>query len=344
MLNNFFGWRVKAVVAVSMLGVGAAAMSAQAPYKVVDHWLVGGTGGWDYMHVDSAAHLLYLSHGARVDVVDTTTGKVVGAITDLQRTHGIVLDDAGKYGYVSDSGLNAVVVFDRSSFKTVKTIAAGTGPDGMVFDPATKTVWAFNGRSKNVTVIDAATNEVVATIDVPGKPEFPVADGKGSVYDNIESENEIVRLDAKTKTLTATWKLTGCESPSGLAIDREHMKLFAVCDGKKMAVVDAQTGKQLATPEIGEGPDAANFSPKYGLAFSSNGTGTLSVVDAKTYKTIEELPTERGARTMTYDEATDRAYLVTAKFGPVPEATAAVPHPRPTALPDSFEVIVVGRK
>ena len=333
-----------ALVSVLTICFSVAAASAQAPFKVLDHWLVGGTGGWDYMHVDSAAHLLYLSHGARVDVVDTKTGKVVGAITDLQRTHGIVLDELGKYGYVSDSGLNAVVVFDRSSFKTVKTIAAGTGPDGMVFDPATKTVWAFNGRSKNVTVIDTATNEVVATIEVPGKPEFPVADGKGSVYDNIESENEIVRLDANTKKLTATWKLIECDSPSGLAIDREHMRLFAVCDGKKMAVVDARTGKQLASQEIGEGPDAANFSPKYGLAFSSNGAGTLSVIDAKTYKTVEELPTERGARTMTYDEATDRVYLVTAKFGPVPEPTEAVPHPRPTALPDSFEVIVVGRK
>jgi YVTN family beta-propeller protein len=296
------------------------------------------------MHVDSDAHLLYLSHGAQVDVVDTLAGKVVGTITGLQRTHGIVLDEVGKYGYVSDSGWNAVVVFDRTTFKMVKTIPAGTGPDGMVFDPVTKTVWAFNGRSKNVTVIDTATNEVVATIDVPGKPEFPVSDGQGSVYDNIESENEIVRLNVHTKKVTAVWKLKDCESPSGLAIDRAHLKLFAVCDGKKMAVVDAQSGKQLASPAIGDGPDAANFSEKYQLAFSSNGAGTLSVIDAATYKTIEELPTERGARTMTYDEATDRAYLVTAKFGPVPEPTAAVPHPRPTALPDSFEVIVVGRK
>jgi YVTN family beta-propeller protein len=343
MLNSSLRFSIKALVVLQVCVFGMVA-AAQQPYQVVDHWAVGGAGGWDYLFADTSAHLLYLSHGPRVDVVDTTTGKVVGAITGLQRTHGIVVDDAGKFGYVSDSGTNAVVVFDRSTFKVVKTVAAGTGTDGMVFDPATKTVWAFNGRSKNVTVIDTATNEVVATIDVPGKPEFPVADGLGSVYDNIESENEIVRFDARAKKITATWKLTDCESPSGLAIDKEHRKLFAVCDGKKMAVVDADSGKQLASPGIGDGPDAAGFSAKYQLAFSSNGAGMLSVIDTKTYKTVEELATAKGARTMSYDEKMDRVYLVTAKFGAAPEATAAVPHPRPTAVDGSFEVVVVGRK
>jgi YVTN family beta-propeller protein len=238
-----------------------------------------------------------------------------------------------------------VVVFDRHSFQTLATIAAGSNPDAIVFEPSTKTVWAFNGRSKNVTVIDTATNQVVATLEVPGKPEFAVADGRGSVYDNIETANEIVRFDARTKKLTATWKLEECDSPSGLAMDREHRKLYAVCDGKKMAVVDADSGKQVASPEIGSGPDAASFSEKRQLAFSSNGEGTLTVVDAAHgYKSVETLPTARGARTMTYDGATDRAYLVTAQFGPAAAATEQAPRPRPAVLPDTFEVIVVGRK
>ena len=263
----------------------------------------------------------------------------------MKGTHGIALDGDGKYGYISDGGSNDVVVFDRHSFQTVTTIPAGTNPDGIVFDPSTKSVWAFNGRSKNVTVIDASRNQVIATIDVPGKPEFPVADGRGFVFDNIETANEIVRLDARSKAITATWKLTDCDSPSGLAIDREHRKLFAVCDGNKMAVVDADSGKQLASPAIGGGPDAANFSAKHQLAFSSNGEGTLTVVDAgHGYEAIENLPTERGARTMTYDDLTDRAYLVTAKFGPAPAATEQMPRPRPAILPDSFELLVVGRK
>lgn len=342
------GWLVSSLTysmaALALCGVSVPCADAQQPYKVLDHWTIGGTGGWDYLLADPASHLLYVTHGPRVEVIDSVTGKPVAAITGLKGTHGIALDSDGKYGYISDGGANAVVVFDCRDFKTVASIPAGTNPDGIVFEPTTKTVWAFNGRSKSVTVIDTATRTVVATIDVPGKPEFPGADGRGSVYDNIETENEIVKFDAGSKKLIATWKLNDCDSPSGLAIDRDHHKLFAVCDGKKMAVVDSESGKQLASPAIGDGPDAANFSVKHQLAFSSNGAGTLSVVDAANgYKTIEELPTARGARTMTYDDLTDRAYLVTAKFGPAPTATEQMPHPRPTILPDSFEIIVVGR-
>jgi len=340
-VSNF---RFSALAAVVMVGMGVSGVCAQQPYKVLDHWKIGGTGGWDYLLDDPAAHLLYVTHGPRVEVIDTDTGKVVGAITGLKGTHGVALDGEGKFGYVSDGGSNAVVVFDRKTFKIVATVAAGTNPDGIVFDPATKTVWVFNGRSSNVTVIDAATNQVAATIALPGKPEFPVADGKGSVYDNIESTNEIVRFDAKSKTLTATWKLPDCESPSGLAMDREHRRLFAVCDGKKMAVVDADTGKQIATPAVGDGPDAAGFSEKHQLAFSSNGEGTLTVVDAgHGFKVLEDLPTQKGGRTMAYDPAADRVYVVTALTGPKPAPTTEVPRPRAPIVPDSFTVIVIGR-
>ena len=319
--------------------------AAQQPYKVVDRWKLGGTGGWDYLLADSAAHLLYITHGPRVEVIDSNTGKAVAAIIGMKGTHGIALDDLGRYGYISDGGSNAVLVFDRHTFRTVTTIAAGTNPDGIVFDPSSRTVWAFNGRSHSATVIDASTNEVVATLNLPGKPEFPVADAQGSIYDNIESENEIVRIGAHTKQIIATWKLTSCDSPSGLAMDRAHRRLFAVCDNKKMAVLDADTGKQLASPDIGNGPDAAAFDAKRQLAFSSNGEGTLTVVDvAHGYLPIETLPTERGARTMAYDDQKDRLFLVTAQFGPLPDPTALVPHQRPSALPDTFEVLVVGRK
>jgi YVTN family beta-propeller protein len=328
---------------VATLLVSAAC--AQQPYKVVDHWKIGGTGGWDYLLADPGAHLLYVTHGPRVEVLDTTTGKNVGAITGLKGTHGVALNPDGKFGYISDGGGNNVVVFDRKTFATVATVAAGTNPDGIAFEPVTKTVWAFNGRSKNVTVIDTTTNAVVATIEVPGKPEFPQADGKGHVFANIEDKNSIVAFDAKAKKLTDTWALTGCESPSGLAIDRAHDRVFAVCDGKKMAIVDTKSGKQLATADIGDGPDAAGFDAKDRLAFSSNGSGSLSVVDtAHGFKTIQTLTTLTGARTMAYDEATDRVYVVTAEFGPQPEPTTANPRPRPAVLPDSFGVTVIGRK
>jgi len=275
-------------------------------------------------------------------VLDTTTGKAVGAITGLKGTHGVALDDSGKFGYISDGGANAVVVFDRGSLEKVASIAAGTNPDGIVFDPFTKTVWAFNGRSKDVTVIDAASRKVIATVALPGKPEFPTSDGKGNIFDNIEDKNEIVRLSAKDPKITATWPLAGCESPSGMAIDVAGNRLFSVCDGKKMAVVDSNTGNVLATPAIGDGPDAAGYDSKMKLAFSSNGDGTLTIVDASgsSYKVLQSLTTEPRARTMALDAATGKVYLVTAKFGPAPAATAENPRPRPSVLPNSFTVLV----
>jgi len=320
------------------------AAQGQKPYTVQDKWKVGGEGGWDYLTADADAHRLYVTHGGRVEVLDATTGKPIGAITGLKGTHGVALDDAGKYGYISDGGANAVVVFDRASLQTVASIPAGVNPDGIAFEPVTKTVWAFNGRSKDVTVIDTATQKVIATVPLPGKPEFPAADGKGFVFDNIEDKNEIVRLDAKDPKITATWPVSPCESPSGLAIDRVGRRLFAVCDEKKMAVVDADTGKVIATPVIGSGPDAAGYDSNTKLAFSSNGEGTVTVVDASnsSYKVLQTLATQQGARTMALDPATGKVYVVTAQFGPRPAATESNPRPRPAVVPDSFTVIVAG--
>jgi len=320
----------------------SSSTGSEGPYKVVDQWKLADAGGWDYLLADSAAHRVYITRGDHVDVVDTTNGKLIGTIAGLHGTHGVALDSDGKLGYVSDGGGNAVVVFDRSSLTTVATIPAGTNPDAIIFEPTTKSVWAFNGRSKDITVIDAASQKVVATIPVPGKPEFAVADGKGKIYNNIEDKSLVLKIDAHDKKITATWP-AGCESPSGLAMDIDGNRLFPVCDGNKMSVIDAASGRILATPAIGDGPDAAGWSAKHKLAFASSGDGILSVVDGTTYKTIQSLPTKRGARTMAYDASTDRVYLVTADFGPRPAATAENPRPRPPIVPGSFTVIVVGR-
>ena len=319
---------------------------AQRPYSVQARWTIGGEGGWDYLTADANARRLYVTHGPRLEVLDLNSGKVVGSITGLKGLHGIALDDTGKYGYLSDGAANAVVVFDRASLQTMATIPAGTNPDGIAYEPVTKTVWAFNGRSHDVSVIDTAQRKVIATIALPGKPEFPAADGRGAVFVNIEDKNEIVRLDVAAKKITATWPLNGCDSPSGLAMDTTGRRLFSVCDGKKMAVTDANTGKTLATPTIGDSPDAAGYDAKHKLAFSSNGDGTLTVVDASvaTYPVLQNLTTQRGARTMAFDSATGRVYLVTAEFGPRPAATAETPRPRPAVVPDSFTVLVVGRE
>jgi YVTN family beta-propeller protein len=327
-----------------LLVLFVSALPAAAQYRVLDHWKLTDAGWWDYLLADSPAHRIYITRGDHVDVVDTTTGKLTGTISGLHGTHGVALDTAGKLGYISDGGGNAVVVFDRSTLATVATIAVGTNPDCIIYEPATQTVWAFNGRSKDISVIDAATQKVVATIPVPGKPEFAVADGKGTVFNNIEDKNEVIRIDARAHKITAEWP-SGCDSPSGLAFDAAGNRLFPVCDGKKMSVIDANSGKVLANPAIGDGPDAAGWSADHKLAFASCGEGVLSVIDAGSadYKTAQTLPTQRGARTMAYDAGADRIYLVTAEFGPRPEPTPENPRPRPAMVPGSFTVLVVGR-
>ena len=333
---------VSSALAFALFSVPAR---AQGPYHVSAQWRIGGDTWWDYLAFDSANKLLYVTHGDHVVAIDPSSGKVVSDITGLKGTHGVAFDTSGKFGYISDGGANEVVVFDRKTRAILTRVPAGTNPDGIVFEPVTQTVWAFNGRSKNATVIDDATHKVVATVPLPGKPEFPVADGKGSVYDNIEDLSQIAHIDAKTHTVLASWPIAPCEGPSGLAIDKQHDRLFAVCDGK-MAVVDSNTGKVVATPTIGDGPDAARFDPRHQLAFSSNGEGTLSVVhedSPDSYSVIQTLPTKRGARTLALDESTGTIYLSTADFGPRPAATAASPHPRPALVPGSFVILVVSR-
>jgi DNA-binding beta-propeller fold protein YncE len=333
---------VRCTCALALTVFGALAASAQKPFHVEDRWLIGGEGGWDYLTADPTTHRLYIAHTTKVDVVDTNTGKVIGAVTGLTRCHGVVIAPDGKTGFVSDGGANQVIAFDPKTFVTLAKIPAGTNPDGIAYEPVTNTVWAFNGRSKDATIIDASQKKAIGTIALPGKPEFPQTDGKGTIFVNIEDKNVIVRLDAKTRMATATWPLAGCDSPSGMAIDTAGSRLFSVCDGNKMAVTDAKTGRSLATPSIGEGPDAAGYDARSKLAFSSNGDGTLTIIDAGKagYPLVQTVSTEKGARTMTYDTASGKVYLVTSKFA---AADPANPKARPAPIPGTFTILVVGR-
>jgi hypothetical protein len=325
--------------------VAGVAPAAGQNFKVTGTIQIGGSGGWDYLTADSTSRKLYVSHTGQVVVVDLDAGKVVGQITGLNRIHGIaVADDLGK-GFISDGGSNEVAIFDLKDGTVQSKVKAGANPDGIVYDSASKSVFAFNGRSKDATAINGTDGSVRGTIALGGKPEFPVSDGRGSVYANIEDKNEIVRIDSKNLNVVAHWPLNGCDSPSGLAMDREHRRLFSVCDGKVMTVVDADSGKVVATPAIGEGPDAAAFDPGLGLAFSSNGqSGTLTVVKESSpnqFSVVQTVETAPGARTMALDEKTHKIYLATATFGSPPAPTADNPHPRRSIQPNSFKLIVV---
>jgi YVTN family beta-propeller protein len=268
----------------------------------------------------------------------------VATFTDLKNAHGVALDTAGNFGYISDGLSNDVVVFDRHTYRPITTVATGTNPDGILFEPVTHTVWVFNGKSSDATVIDAATNKVVATIPLPGKPEFALTDGQGSVYDNLEDKSSIARLDVHTRKVTAVWPLAGCDAPTGMAMDKQKRRLFSVCDNNKMAAVNADTGAVLGLAPIGDSPDAARYSQRNQLAFSSNGGGNLTVVDAaKGYKVVQNLETPKGAATLAYDEATDRIFLSVSDYEPAPASTTKVRHPAAPMVPDSFHVVIVGR-
>ncbi|MGH9343523.1 MAG: YncE family protein [Terriglobia bacterium] len=338
------GWWQGVVAAVALLGLAAApAAQAQKPYDVAARWKVGGVGWWDYMSIDPVSHDLYITRGNHVMVLNSTTGHMIADIAGLKGTHGVVFAKDGVTGFISDGGADDVAYFNRKTNEIKGTVPAGKDPDGITYDPYTNSVWAFNGRSDTATVIDARTKKVLATVALPGKPEFPVSDGKGNIYDNIESKSEIVRINAKSHRITAVWPLAPCEHPSGLAMDAGHMRLFSVCHNGMMAVVNAENGKVVATPAIGMGPDAARFDVKGQYALSTNGgTGTLTVIHEDSpdhYSEIETAKTQKGARTMAMMPGGSRLYTVTVKFGQRPKPTAAHPHPYPTAAPNSFVVI-----
>jgi YVTN family beta-propeller protein len=320
---------------------------SEAPFRIDSTWRLGGNGSWDYLAVDTNAHLLYIARLNRVMVVDTQTGKLAGEIEGLQHAHGIAFNDQSKVGYISDGGAGTVIIFDRATWKAIAAIPVGKNPDAILFEPTRKLVFVFNGASKNANVIDTASNKVIDTIPMPGKPEFAVTDGAGNVFVNIEDTSQILHIDVATLKVTNSWPLAPCTAPSGLAIDVAHRRLFSVCDNNKMAVVDSTSGKMVATPTIGAGADAVAYDAKHGLVFSSNGeSGDLTIlqeVAPDRYTTLQTLSTMVGARTLALDSSKDNIYTVTAKLGPKPAATNETPKPRPEIVPDTFVVLVVRR-
>ena len=339
---------IAALIAAAPCACAVAAATGTS-YGVIERWQLGGGGGWDYLSLDSSGKQLFIARSDRVEVVDTATGKSLGIVPDLKGAHGVALDEPAKRGYASDGKGNAVIVFDLDTRKTIQQVAVpGQNPDAILYEPQGKHVFTFNGRSKDVTVFDAASMQVVKTIAVPDKPEFAVDDGHGQIFDNIETEpGQMVVIDSGKLEVTHTWALPGCNSPSGLALDRKHRRLFSVCDDNVMVVTDADTGRQVAKLSIGAGPDAAAYDAERGLVFSSNGDGTLTVLkqnSADSYSEAQTVTTQKGARTMALDPSTGHAYTVTSEFGPAPSATADAPHPRPAVIPGTFSVIVVGAR
>jgi DNA-binding beta-propeller fold protein YncE len=329
----------------------AAAASTPSPgpsgYHIVKRIPVPCDGSWDYITVDSPTHRLFISHGTKVDVLDVQSGKLVDEVPDTPGVHGIALAPELNRGFVSAGHAARVTIFDLKTLATIGTVNTGDNPDAIVYDPATRRVFTMNGRSNDATAIDAARGQVVGTLALGGKPEFSVADGKGRLYVNLEDKSQELEIDSRTLKITKQWSLSPCESPTGLAMDVRHERLFSGCGNKILAVSDAKKGRMVTTVPIGEGVDANRFDPGTGYVFSSNGQdGTLTVIHEDSpdkYSVVENVPTAKGARTMDIDLLTREVFLVTAEFGARPAATADNPRPRPSIVPGSFVVLVLGR-
>lgn len=330
-----------------LIAASFASPARAADYRVLQQFPIAGGGGWDYLTLDAATHRLFISRSDQVLVLNTRNGALLATIPDTPGVHGIALAPGLKRGFTSNGRADTVTVFDLHSLKTTGTIpVGGHNPDAILYDGASRQLYTFNGRSEDISVIDPLRGTVKATIPAGGKPEFAAA-GAGRIFFNIEDTAQLGVIDSSTNKLMTVWPLPGCEAPTGLAIDAGHQRLFSVCGNGVLVVTDARSGKRVAAVPIGQGPDAAAFDIAKRLIFSSNGKdGTLTVIhedDADHYAVIATVVTQKSARTLALDPKTHRVYLVAAQFGPPPAPTADQPHPRPSVLDGTFQVLVVGK-
>jgi YVTN family beta-propeller protein len=336
------------IVLILMMCLFMGFSYAQSNYTVVNKIHIDGNGSWDYITMDEAASRLYVSHGNEMNVVDVTTNTLAGTVPDTKGVHGITLAKDLNKGFISNGRDTSVTIIDLNTLKVIaKVKVTGNNPDAILYDPFSQKVFTFNGRSSNSTVIDAKTNKVIGTIKLAGKPEFAVTDLKGKIFVNIEDKNSITAINVNTLKVEHDWSVAPGESPSGLAIDLKNKRLFSVCENKIMVVVDYETGKVITTVKTGEGTDGVSFDPVLNRVYSSNGEGTMTVVqekDANTFTVLENVQTQKGARTITVNSKTHKLYLPTAEYNEAPAPTAQNPHPRATIKSGTFSILEIGLK
>ena len=328
-----------ALAVVFVVSALAALAAADSPYSVVKEIKIGGTGGWDYITVDPAAHRVYVSHATKIVVADADSGNIVGEIADTPGVHGIALAPDLGLGFTSNGRDNTSTIVDLKTLKPVMKVMTGGNPDAIFYERGRHEVYTFNGQGQSATMFDAKSGNVIATIPLMGKPEAPAFDADAKrLYVNIEDKNAIAVIDPDKHSLLATWPLTGCEEPTGLAFDAKRHRLFSVCSNSVMTVVDSQSGKVVTTAKIGARSDGAAFDPQTGHIFSSNGEGSLTVatLQGNTVNIVQTLMTQASGRTIALDPTTHTIYIPAATMG------AAAAGQRPQPVPDSFRVLVVG--
>ncbi len=311
-------------------------------YRLANKITIGGTGGWDYLKVDEETGRIFVSHSTQVHVVSEKDGKLISTIPDTRGVHGIAIAPDLNKAFISNGRDSSVTVIDLKTLTFLTKIGVtGQNPDAILYDPLSHNIFVFNGRSANSTVIDGRTNKVLATIMLDGKPENAVSDGKGTVYVNIEDESEITVISSAENKVIESWSISPGEEPTGLALDNENHRLFSVCGNRKMVIVDAVTGKIITSIPIGEGCDGVAFDPTLKRAYSSNGDGTMTVVQEITpdsFRVVENFNTLPGARTIALDTKTHHIFMSVAEYERT-EASANNPNTRPAMKPDSFMVL-----
>jgi len=344
--------RLAATPSVILLGTVSLLVAAVPGYHLLKKYPFPAAPGatreyFDYVSVDSAARRVYISHGTEIIVLDADSGKTIGTITGLKQDHGVAVASEFGKGFITDGGQGKVIIFDLQTLKVTGEAKADQDADSILYDPASKRVFVMNGDPHSSTVIDAKSGIVVGTIDLGGGPEFAVSDGKGTVYVNIEDKAELVAIDSSTLKIKSRWPLAPAGTPTALAIDVEHHRLFSAGrNPQKLVVLDSDTGKVLTSFPISAGVDAAAFEPETGLIFVSTREGMVHIFHEDSpdkFSEAETVKTEFGAKTMGLDTKTHNIFLSTVDFGPAPAPTADHPHPNPTPLPGTFHVLVFGK-
>jgi DNA-binding beta-propeller fold protein YncE len=337
------------VFALGAFGVG---MGATGGYHLLKKYSFGAADGstreyFDYITVDSSARRVYVSHGTEVKVLNADNGTLVGNITGLKQDHGVAVAEEFGRGFITDGAQAKVIIFDLKSLKIIGEAAADKDADSIVYDPASKRVFAMNGDPHTATVIDAKSGSAVKTIELGGQPEFAVADGSGTVYINIEDKNEVVAIDSAALTIKSHWSVAPAGTPTALAMDVKHRRLFSTGrNPQKLVVMDADSGKVIQSFPISGGADAAAYEPETGLVFASTRDGMIHIFHEDSpdkFSEVETVKTEFGAKTMGLDTKTHKLFVDTADFAEPAAPTAEEPHPRRTAVPGTFRVLVYGR-
>jgi DNA-binding beta-propeller fold protein YncE len=305
------------VLALCVVMLSSSAFSKEG-YRLTKKIPIPGQGGFDYLTVDETARRLYVSHGTQVEVLDVDTGAIVGKIPNTLGVHGVALAPEFGRGFVSGGQSSTVTIFDLKTLNTLGEVPTGKKPDAIIYDPATLQVLAFNGGGDSVTVISAKDGKVAGTVDLGGGPEFAAADGEGYVFNNLEDENMVVKIDSRKLSVVQRWPTAPCQSPSSMAMDKKNRRLYIGCRSRVMAVMDANSGKVVTTVPIGDHVDATAFDPGSGFVFNSNGEGTITVIrqdDAEKYSVVETVTTLPRAKTMALDHKTGKLFLSTVEDG-----------------------------